>query len=204
MTEEKKTTDFPSIDMPWLKYYSEEAICAPMPECTVYEYLWESNKDHLDNIALNYFGKRISFRELFSQISKTAAAFSTLGIRKGDIVVLITVTTPETIFAFYALNQLGAISNMVDPRTSTEGIREYIRETDSDIVLSLDVALPKVADAVEGTGVRNIIVTSPADSLPPIKKQLYVLSNKKKASQRNTAIYVKRGDVLLREQQRLP
>lgn len=190
MTEEKKTTDFPSIDMPWLKYYSEEAICAPMPECTVYEYLWESNKDHLDNIALNYFGKRISFRELFSQISKTAAAFSTLGIRKGDIVVLITVTTPETIFAFYALNQLGAISNMVDPRTSTEGIREYIRETDSDIVLSLDVALPKVADAIEGTGVRNIIVTSPADSLPPIKKQLYVLSNKKKRQAKEIQQYM--------------
>jgi hypothetical protein len=38
--EEKKLTGYPSIDKPWLKYYSEEAINTPLPECTMYEYLW--------------------------------------------------------------------------------------------------------------------------------------------------------------------
>ena len=47
---EQKLTGYPSIDKPWLKYYSEEAINAPLPECTIYEYLWENNKDHLDNL----------------------------------------------------------------------------------------------------------------------------------------------------------
>ena len=32
MTEEKKLTGYPSIDKPWLKYYSEEAINAPLPD----------------------------------------------------------------------------------------------------------------------------------------------------------------------------
>lgn len=39
-------TGYPSIDKPWLKYYSEEAINAPLPECTIYEYLYENNKDY--------------------------------------------------------------------------------------------------------------------------------------------------------------
>ena len=48
MKEEKQTlTGYPSIDKPRLKYYSEEAINAPLPECTIYEYLWNSNKEHL-------------------------------------------------------------------------------------------------------------------------------------------------------------
>ena len=37
--EEKELTGYPSIDKPWLKYYSDEAITAPLPECTMYEYL---------------------------------------------------------------------------------------------------------------------------------------------------------------------
>ena len=63
---------------------------------------------------------------MFVNIKKAAKAFSALGVKEGDIVVMTTVTTPETIYAFYGLNRLGAISNMVDPRTSEEGIRDYI------------------------------------------------------------------------------
>lgn len=87
-----------------------------------------------------------------------------------------TVTTPETIYAFYALNRIGAISNMVDPRTSVEGIHQYICEVNAEVVLTLDVAYPKIEQAIAGTGVRKIIVVSPADSLPPVKKSLYLAS----------------------------
>ena len=37
-------TGYPSIDKPWLKYYTEEAIYTPLPECTIYEYMYENNK----------------------------------------------------------------------------------------------------------------------------------------------------------------
>lgn len=48
----KEITGYPSIDRPWLKYYSNEAKNQKFPECTIYEYLWENNKEHLDNIGL--------------------------------------------------------------------------------------------------------------------------------------------------------
>ena len=86
-------TGYPSIDKPWLKYYSEEAISAPMPECTTYEYLWRQNKDYLNRIAINYFDNRIAFRELFRNIDRTAAAFAVLGVKAGDIVVIASVSS---------------------------------------------------------------------------------------------------------------
>lgn len=55
--EEKKLTGYPSIDKPWLKYYSEEAVTAPLPECTIYEYLWKCNKNHLNDIAEDFFAR---------------------------------------------------------------------------------------------------------------------------------------------------
>ena len=185
--EEKKLTGYPSIDKPWLKYYSEESINAPMPECTMYEYLWESNKDHLGNTALRYFDRKITFGEVFDNIEKAAKAFTAIGLKKGDIIIMATVTTPETVYAFYALNRLGVIPNMVDPRTSTEGIREYIREVDAKIVLTLKVAYPKIEKAIVGTNVEKVIVTSPADSLPPVKKMLFSFSEKIKGNTYNFA-----------------
>ena len=172
-------TGYPSIDKPWLKYYSEEAINTPLFEGSVYDYLWHSNKSYLDRPALRYFGKRITFRELFENIDKAASAFLSVGVKKGDVVILSSVTTPETVYAFYALNKIGAISNMVDPRTSSEGIHDYIAEVDSKTIITIDVAYQKLLKAAENTNVKTLIVTSPADSLPLIKKSLYRLKNHK-------------------------
>ena len=52
--KDNKLTGYPSIDKPWLKYYSEEAINAKMPECTMYDYIYDKNKEHLEDIALVY------------------------------------------------------------------------------------------------------------------------------------------------------
>ena len=169
----KQLTGYPSIDKPWLKYYSEEAINSNMPRCTAFEYLWDSNKRYLSNDALSYLGTRITFSELFSSIEKTALAFQTMGIKAGDIVVFTTVTTPEFIYSFYALSRLGAISNMVDPRTSLEGIRNYIEEVNAKLLVTLDIALPKIKEAISGTSIENVVIVSPADSLKGFLKVLY-------------------------------
>ena len=193
MNTEKKLTGYPSIDKPWLKYYSEEAINAPLPECTIYDYMWNNNKDHPSNIALNYFDRKITYKELFDNIEKAAKAFTAMGVKCGDIVVTATVTTPETVYILYALNRIGAIPNMVDPRTGVEGIREYIREVNAEYVITLEVAYPKIAKAIEGTSVKKILVTSPADSLPAVKKFFYKMANR---SEKLSDICVRWGDFI--------
>lgn len=105
--EKNKATGYPSVDRPWLKYYSDEARNFEMPECTIYDYLWENNKEHLDNVALNYFGNKISYGKMLERINKTAQAFAGIGIKENDIVIIAAVTIPEVIYSFYALNLLG-------------------------------------------------------------------------------------------------
>lgn len=170
-------TGYPSVDKPWMKYYSNDAIHSEMPRCTAYDYLWESNKDFLSNTALSYLGNSISFSDLFSNIEKVALAFQKMGIKAGDIVVFTTVTTPEIIYSFYALSRLGAISNMVDPRTSADGIKEYIKEVNARLLVALDIALPKIEEAIKGTSIERVIVVSPADSLKKFLKILYKIKN---------------------------
>ena len=65
-------TGYPSIDKPWLKYYDEDMIQAELPECTIYEYLWQNNGNHLEDIALNYFGHKMTYGDLFENIDLVA------------------------------------------------------------------------------------------------------------------------------------
>ena len=149
-------TGYPSIDKPWLNYYSEEAINAQLPACTIYDYLYESNKDYRGRTALNYFGRKISYGELFENIEKAARALKQNGVGKGSIVTVLMPTLPETVYLFYALGKIGAIGNMVDPRTSAEGIRDYIQEVGSELLIVVDVVLPKAADILSKSGIHTI------------------------------------------------
>lgn len=185
-------TNKPSIDKPWLKYYTEEAIKFDLGSMTIYDYLYECNKNHMDNVALNYFGRKITFKELFANIDLTANSFINHGVKKGDIVTISMPNTPEAVYMFYALSKIGAISNMVDPRTSSEGIEEYIKEAESKLLVVIDVAYDKIKHTKKTTKVEKIITVSPADSLPfglnlgyKAKEFIENLSKKEKSTIKN-------------------
>lgn len=178
MSEEKKLTGYPSIDKPWLKYYSDESVNAKIPQCTIFELLWNNNKDYLDDTALNYYDRRITYGELFDNIDKAAKAFSALGVKEGEIVAICSVNTPETVYAFYALNRLGAVANMIDPRTGVEGVQHYLQECDIRFVVTIEVAYALFAKVNSNYNIEKIISVSPSDSLPQPKKFLYRLKNK--------------------------
>ena len=136
--EEKTLTGYPSIDKPWLKYYSEEAINALMPSANIFDYIWEHNKEHLEDIALVYFRKRITYGELFENIDKATAAFQANGVKSGDVVSIISITPPEFVYCVYALKRIGAIVNMLDPRWSEHTLISQITKADSKILIILD------------------------------------------------------------------
>ena len=68
-------TGYPSIDKPWLKYYSEEAINTPLPECKAFELIRRGNAGHPDDIDLFYFDRKITYLQLFDGSERTAKAF---------------------------------------------------------------------------------------------------------------------------------
>ncbi len=186
MSNQTATTSI-STQKPWLKYF-DHLPDERATECSVYAFLKQHNQDYPNDIALNYFDHRITFGEMFQQIQKTAAAYLKLGVKKGDIVSICSVTTPEVIYSFYALDMIGATANMIDPRTSTAGVHEYLLEVHSKVAVSLSVAYPRMKAAAEGTEVEKIIVISPADSLKGIKKPLYKLTNKDTNSYDSNAV----------------
>ena len=153
-------TGYPSIDRPWLKYYSEEAINAPLPECTMYEYIWQHNREHLSDIALRYYGAKISYGQLFDSIKRAAAAFRAMGVKAGDIVTIMSMHTPETIAAIYGLNYLGAVANLVYMTLSPKEIVGTLGNTESKLLLILDAAVEKLDEIKAEIAVPVVVLGS--------------------------------------------
>lgn len=189
MNENKEFTGYPSIDKPWLKYYSEEALNAKLPECTMYEYLYENNKEYLHNNALDYFGNKITYGELFGNIEKATKAFQAIGIVKGDVVTIMSMHTPEIVYCVYALNRLGAVANMVYMTLSEKELLHEINNTDSKALVVLNLAFSKVEKIYSELAVKNIIVVSPADSMKVPLKIGYKLKTKQPKLRKNYLSY---------------
>ena len=173
-------TGYPSTDKPWLKYYSEEAINAPLPECTIYEYIWNCNKDHLEKPALKYFNKRTTYKQMFSRIDAAAKAFKAVGVKQNELVSLCMLTMPETVYSIYGLNKIGAVSNLIEPRTNAELIKERINAANSRILVVVDVFLEKILKIADLTNLEKIIVVPLSESMPLYAKAGFYLTQARK------------------------
>lgn len=168
----------PSKERPWLKYYPETSRDDIKVEGSIYNYLEKTVKSYPDGKALYYYGTRFTYREFLNEVDRCADAFYSLGIRSGDVVSFLSVATPESVFAMYGLNKIGAISNFIDPRMDAQRILDTISLAKSNVLVSLNIALHKIEPIYDQLALKNIIVQSATDSLSPLKKIGYKLKKK--------------------------
>ena len=150
----------------WMKHFPEDERNLEMPRMKIYTYLKDVNKNRLDTTALHYYGKNITYGELIRRIDEVADAYAALGVRAGDTVSLLSASTPESIMTVYALNKIGAITNAIDPRQNTEFIEKMIKDSGSRILVTINLAWPKVEKIKASIKQDYIIVQTAATSLP--------------------------------------
>lgn len=185
--KQKQPTGYPSIDKPWLKYYDEQAWVLQLPQQSLYEHIYSRNKDNMSSNALMYFGKRITYKEMFHEIDIVASAFASIGVKEGEIVSFLMPTIPETIYALYAVNKIGAIANMLDLSTNDAFIHDRIKTTKSKCLLVLDALKERILSLCDDLAIEKVISISPTNSLPIID---YLSKLKQKKDRSITSISV--------------
>lgn len=158
VTAKPQLTGYPSVDRPWLKYYTAEIQNAPLPECSLYEYLWNCNKDHQQDYALNFFGKKMTFGRLFEMIDEAAKAFRAMGVKEGEIVSIVTISTVAGVVCFYALNRIGAVANYLNVLAEEKDLADFFEEAQSKVVVSLDLFAGKVLGAAKRCTAKKCVV----------------------------------------------
>jgi len=82
--------------------------------------------------------KKISYKQLHKEVSKTANALKELGIKKGDRVTIYLTMIPELAFTMLACARIGAIHSIIFGGFSSDSIAGRIDDCKSDYVITAD------------------------------------------------------------------
>ena len=154
----------PSVEKPWMQFFSEEAKRAQLPKESIYQHLRSVNADHRDDVAIHYINSYMTYGTLLDSIEQAAAAFASLGVKKNDIVTFCAITTPELVIMIYALNKLGACAMVIDPRYTAPVILDFIENAKSRLLVTFTVTAP-VQELVEKAEVEHIVTFTPGESI---------------------------------------
>lgn len=170
---QKSVTGYPSIDKPWLKYYTYAQSINRVPDMTIYQCMEYGVKNNLNREVLNYVDRSICGNEFLSNIDNAKKALKCLykdtNNIEDEIVSIVSNNVPEAIYAFYAANRLGMTVNLIHPLSSKKNIISSIKNCNSKIVFCIDFDYEKIKDICDS----KVVVLSNKDSMPLFTKLIY-------------------------------
>lgn len=146
----------------------------------LYDAVYEASCKWPHNVALEYFETQVTYREMIKKINRVAAALKAIGAEKGENITVCMPNTPEAVYMFYAINEIGAVANMIHPLSSEKEIEDYLQQAHSRIMLCIDVSYPKVENIIKNTEVEQLIVVSPSRSMDVLVRAIYKLTKGRK------------------------
>jgi len=186
---------------PWHKFYAKDLLKqkVKIPDMSLYEFIYQNNKERQSNIAINYFGKKITYYELFYAIDVCAKALTSQGVREGDVVSICMANTPEAVIAFYAVSKIGAIANMIHPLSAEEEIKQALIDTNSVVLIAINASYKNIKNVIEETNVYKVVIVSPRDSMPTITGiGYYLLEERKVFIPKSDEKFIRWGDFMVK------
>lgn len=167
---------------PWKKFYKKSDMNISSPEKSLYRFLRDKAKEgqYDNNIAITYFGTHRTYKEFFKEIATTAKAFKSQGIRKGDVVTILSANVPEALISFYALNKIGAVANILHPLLSENEIKQALQNYSSVMLVAMDICYSKIKNIIDETSVYKTVIISAKDSMDTLTKVGYQLTQGRK------------------------
>jgi long-chain acyl-CoA synthetase len=171
---------------PWLANYDPDvpASIGSYPDKTLIDYLDELAASHGSKPAVLFKGAAMSYGRLNAESTAMAAAFVTMGIRKGDRVALVLPNCPQFFVAQFAAWKAGAIVVPLNPTYSERELQHALESTRAAIVVTLTPFYERIKGVQGRTSVGRVVATSIKEYLPPILKLLFTLLKEKKEGHR--------------------
>jgi long-chain acyl-CoA synthetase len=156
---------------PWLRYYPAGVPAgAEFPDVPLTDVLDDAVARYPRRPALTFLGRKVSYRELGGLVDRFADALRGLGVHHGDRVATVLPNCPQAVIAFFATLRRGAIIVQNNPLYTAAELHTQLADSGATVVLVFDKAYETVAEAVRGTQVEHIIVTSLTEFLPRSKQ----------------------------------
>jgi len=151
----------------WFKHYdSQVPVHLSYQHLPLYSLLDESAARQPANPCSNFFGKRLTYRQIKELSDLFAASIRSLGIRKGDRVILLLPNSPQYLIAYYGLLKAGAVVVPLNPLSTERELEFYLRDSGAETAITIPLFLSKVVTLREKTPLKHIVYSRLADFLP--------------------------------------
>lgn len=153
----------------WLKNWPADTPTEPrydFGQAPVHEYLRQRAKQAPDKIAMIFYGREISYKELDQASDRFASHLHKKGVKKGDRVGIFMVNCPQYAIAHFGVQKLGAIVCPCSPLFKEMELEYEINDAGIEILVCLDILLPVVQKVMGGVKLRQVIVGNLNDYLP--------------------------------------
>ncbi len=169
-----------TIDRPWLDNY-ENGVPRSLvyTEATLGDILSQTAERFPDQIALFFYGRKITYHELDGLANRFARTLASLGINKGDRVALMLPNIPQMVISYYGTLRTGAVAVPTNPLYREHELDVQLKNSGAETLVAVDMFYPVIAHVLPGTPVKHLILCSIKDYLPfplnvlyPIKARL--------------------------------
>ena len=167
---------------PWLNQYpTGVAWDTPIPVAPAYELLDTAVKKFADRPFIDFYDKKLTYREGGNLVNRLAAGLQKMGVQKGDRIGLFLPNCTYAVIAYFAILKAGAIVVNLNPLYVDREIVHHLSDAGLKTVFTLDMPMMlDKFDAVFGrTQLERIIVCPLADILPFPKNLLYPFVKRK-------------------------
>ena len=137
------------------------------PVTSLWDNLATNARRYPDKACLIFFGRTYTYAQVLQLTERLAAQLQSLGVNKGDRVMLCMQNCPQLVIAHFAILRANAVVVPVNPMNRSEELKHYITDPDAKVALTTaDLAL-EVARASDGLppgqGLAHLIVTQFTD-----------------------------------------
>ena len=156
------------MDRIWQAQYlpSMKKEILPLAYDSLVDIIQESIRKYSDKVAYSNFGGKRTYEEV-GKLSRDFAAYlqSELGVKKGDRIALMAPNCMAFPIAMYGIIFTGAIQVNVNPMYTAREMNHQLLDSDTDTIIIFTGSTPVLAQAMEGTKIKNVITMALDDCI---------------------------------------
>ena len=174
----QQTATEPGENYPWLKSYPPGIDWgAPIAVKPMHALMDDAAARYARRPCIDFLGRRYSFAEIGALVNRAAKGFKALGVGPGIKVGLCLPNTPYYVICYFAALKAGGTLVNFNPLYSGRELTHQIEDSESDIMVTLDIAslYDKLAGILGQSRLEKLIVCRMAAALPFPRNLFYPL-----------------------------
>jgi long-chain acyl-CoA synthetase len=181
-----QSTQPTEVQRPWLAHYGHGIPSDPVLDVANLPIMLQRSASRFpDRIALHFVGQKITYRQLWQDVQRFAAALQQLGVKQGERVSIMLPNCPQFVVAFFGASLAGAVVVNTSPLYVAPELTHQLNDSGSETLIILDAFFDRFQEA-QVPGMKRVIVTGIQDALPFPKNLLYPL--RERVQRRSSAV----------------